>query len=207
VNKETKRIEWQRLRKFLNVAKSAGSSKQQHDGVDGLSSSSLLSSSAGDTIELFAQFLTSDAGLFLKEPLINEIAEIIDDAASSTEKSLVRMSMGLLRPPPGGGGPVDEAHLGGVINFVEIVMEAVVQQLNDSNDKSNGGRLEHFASLSRSFSAWISEVAEDSSRRNEIALILEAASDVARGVAAKVIETRGMRAVNEIFGLSEFSVS
>lgn len=110
VNRKTNRIEWERLNGFLRLADGVNLDKQQSDGSSS-ASKSLLTPSKRDTIELFARFLASESGLFLKEPLVQEIAEVIDSAASSAEINIAQITGGFLRPPPGGGGPVDESQL------------------------------------------------------------------------------------------------
>jgi len=109
VDKDTNKIKWERLNGFLRLADGVSEGEKLQD--DGKTSTTLLTPSKRDTIELFARFLTSDAGLFLKEPLVQEIAEVIDSAASSAEINIAQITGGFLRPPPGGGGPVDEGQL------------------------------------------------------------------------------------------------
>ena len=66
------RIEWETLRIFLRLAKKAARSDSYRE-ADAVSEGS-----SRETIELFFRFLTSNAGLFLKEPLVHELAEAID---------------------------------------------------------------------------------------------------------------------------------
>ena len=51
-----------------------------------------------NTYELFAKFLTSDAGLFLKLPLVTEIASTIDIVVSKGELNLRGLNLGLRVP-------------------------------------------------------------------------------------------------------------
>jgi hypothetical protein len=66
-------IEWVRLRDFLRLAQKAASSyNPSRDDLDDKQNISR------QTIELFIRFLTSRTGLFLKKPLVHELAEAID---------------------------------------------------------------------------------------------------------------------------------
>lgn len=66
-------IEWVRLRDFLRLAQKAASSyNPSRDDSDDKQNISR------QTIELFIRFLTSRTGLFLKKPLVHELAEAID---------------------------------------------------------------------------------------------------------------------------------
>ncbi|GMH60787.1 hypothetical protein TL16_g03124 [Triparma laevis f. inornata] len=90
-HKETGRINWSRLNKFLSLAKSASST----------STSTLLpksdDSSSSDTLSLFFTFLTSPSGLFLKQPLIHEIAQTINMLALRSEITLENLTSGLIK--------------------------------------------------------------------------------------------------------------
>jgi len=65
------RIEWRQLRDFLNLAQRASKKSYTESEDDKVQSSR-------QTITLFYKFLTSKTGLFLKRPLVHEIAEAID---------------------------------------------------------------------------------------------------------------------------------
>ena len=64
-------IDWGALKEFLRLAKKAARSDSYREADVAISSSR-------ETIEIFFKFLTSKAGLFLKEPLVHELAEAID---------------------------------------------------------------------------------------------------------------------------------
>jgi len=67
-------IEWGTLKEFLRLAKKAARSDSYREA----DSADSVNSSARETIEVFFKFLTSKSGLFLKEPLVHELAEAID---------------------------------------------------------------------------------------------------------------------------------
>ena len=119
VSKDTKRIEWSRLNKLLGLASKA------EPGTGNV----ILSSGTKDTVELFARFLTSDAGLFLKEPLVREIAETVDGLASASELNLQRATLGLIQPPPGGAGPVDEERVEYAVSFATVISDGLRKQV------------------------------------------------------------------------------
>ena len=183
VSKDTQRIEWSRLNKLLGLASKA------EPGTDNV----ILSSGTKDTVELFARFLTSDAGLFLKEPLVREIAETVDGLASASELSLQRATLGLVRPPPGGAGPVDEERVEYAISFANVVSEGLRRQAPSDDTEA-------LLSLFTSAIQWVRDVTGDEGRREELSVVIGAAGDVAREVAALVLETRGRRVVKSLFG-------
>lgn len=77
-------IEWERLRDFLRLAQKASKKyepSKQEEVTSGISR---------ETIGLFAKFMTSRTGIFLKKPLVHELAEAIDAMASMGEANLLR---------------------------------------------------------------------------------------------------------------------
>lgn len=69
------RIEWNQLLSFLKLAQKA--SKKPDATIDPNDEDAKAQKSR-QTISLFYRFLTSKTGLFLKGPLVHEIAEAID---------------------------------------------------------------------------------------------------------------------------------
>eukprot|EP00520_Triparma_pacifica_P015961 CAMPEP_0118659570 /NCGR_PEP_ID=MMETSP0785-20121206/15185_1 /TAXON_ID=91992 /ORGANISM="Bolidomonas pacifica, Strain CCMP 1866" /LENGTH=361 /DNA_ID=CAMNT_0006552689 /DNA_START=108 /DNA_END=1193 /DNA_ORIENTATION=- len=207
VNRKTNRIEWGRLNGLLRLADTGvntGANEDSRnaasagDNGDSNSSTELLTPSKRDTIELFARFLASESGLFLKEPLVQEIAEVIDSAASSAEINIAQITGGFLRPPPGGGGPVDESQLRGVQKAIEVISESLGNQVDPSST-------EGILSFLQTVIAWLVEAGRDERRREEAREVIEAGMGVAREVAAEVLERRTKRAVREAFGIREFA--
>jgi hypothetical protein len=76
------------------------------------------------TIDLFLRFMTSKTGLFLKEPLIRELADSIDGMGSMGESNLLRLTSGFIRPLPGGNGPINKKRT--------EEMEAVARELQSA---------------------------------------------------------------------------
>jgi hypothetical protein len=91
VNGEGREVDWGRLRDLLVLAEKASRSydPSKDNDEDKVSVSR-------KTIDLFLKFMTSKTGLFLKEPLIRELAEAIDGMASMGESNLLRLSRGLI---------------------------------------------------------------------------------------------------------------
>ena len=73
VDGQGQRIEWQRLKDFLSLAQKASGKTYVPGEVEDTSSAS-----PRVTVDLFFKFLTSKTGLFLKTPLVHELAEAID---------------------------------------------------------------------------------------------------------------------------------
>ena len=117
VNGEEKEIEWERLRDLLRLAQKA--SKAYDPKAEEPDDRSTLSR---QTIALFGRFLTSRTGIFLKKPLVHELAEVVDGGASSLEANLFRNSPMLL---PGMKGPVNERRMEEMRVMVETFQDAV----------------------------------------------------------------------------------
>ena len=87
IKKTEERIEWERLSDLLKLARKASvdydpsqkkkpnqsisNNNNDDDETDDIASNT-------ETVDLFFKFLTSKTGLFLKTPLVHELAEAID---------------------------------------------------------------------------------------------------------------------------------
>ena len=178
---EGKKINWARLNKFLNLAASSEGplTPKKTYAMDG----------AGEytSYELFGKFLTSDAGLILKEPLIQEIATTIDGLVSKQEQIIYNMSNELLRLP-GSMGPVDLTRTA----FLEKMLTVVL----DNVEKDGLGG---FRDVLVDGSRYLTSITKEKNRRKEVNLVIEAAVDVARQVAIEIVQIRAERAINEMF--------
>lgn len=123
VNGEQKEIEWERLRDFLRLAQKA--SKIYDPTVVETEDKAILSR---QTIEMFASFLTSRTGIFLKKPLVHELAEVIDSGASNFEANLLRSGV-LPTPLPGMNGPVNARRMEEMRLMVDTFRDAVSKVL------------------------------------------------------------------------------
>ena len=148
------------------------------------------------TIDLFFRFLTSKTGLFLKEPLVNELAETIDGFASIGEKNLLKFSRGLIRPLPGGNGPVNSRRVEEVGLFLETIQNALVLEGNVA--EAGRVRAESLVAIIREATVILS----DDKRREEAMPLLQEVTNVFQLVAIKVLEIRGSRAMRNILQLS-----
>jgi predicted unusual protein kinase regulating ubiquinone biosynthesis (AarF/ABC1/UbiB family) len=120
VNGEEKEIEWERLRDLLRLAQKA--SKKYDPGVADPSDARSAAVSR-QTIELFGRFMTSRSGIFLKKPLVHELAEVIDGGASSLEANLFRNTPNLLLP--GMNGPINQRRMEEMQIIVATFQDAV----------------------------------------------------------------------------------
>jgi hypothetical protein len=186
-------IEWGRLRDLLRLAQKA---RKNYDPSDGNSYDEDDTEVSRQTIDLFFRFLTSKTGLFLKKPLINELSEIIDSMASVGEANLLQFSNGLIRPLPGGNGPVNSRRMDEVSSFIDTLQNA----LTDANQQevNTRKRMESLISLLSE----VLSVLSDERRREEAMPLLQEISSVVRTVAVKVLEKRGSRAMRNILNLS-----
>ncbi|GKY92638.1 hypothetical protein MPSEU_000233900 [Mayamaea pseudoterrestris] len=191
VNGDEKEIEWERLRDFLLLAQKA-SKRYDPSAIESEAKGALSRKS----IELLGQFFMSRTGLFLKKPLVHELAESIDGLASIGEANLMRR--GLLPALPGMNGPVNGKRLDEIRVVLNTFQEAL---LVDSSGSSSGKgkvdsapRMEAIMELFREASSFLA----DPKFRENSGPLLEELQSVAQSVAVEVLEIRGSRAVRSI---------
>ena len=197
VNGEQREIEWQRLRDFLVLAQKA--SKTYDPRVDDVDDKVKISRK---TIGLLGKFLTSRSGLFLKKPLVHELAEAVDGMASMGEADLLRRTRGLVPILPGMNGPVNSKRIDEIRVVVDTFRDAlIVNNGNDKDDESpdNQARMEAIMELFRELSGFLG----DERFRRDAGPVLEELQSVAQMVAVEVLEIRGSRAVRSILGVPE----
>lgn len=191
VNGEQREVDWGRLRDLLVLAekasKSYDSSKDKDDDKVSVSRK---------TIDLFLKFLTSKTGLFLKEPLIHEIAEAVDGMASMGESNLLQLSRGLVRPLPGGNGPINTRRMEEMKAIVDVLQSALL-----IDDKSSGEKRQERLEVAREFAQEILFILNDEERRESAAPILSELASVIQMVAVEVLEIRSSRAIRGVLGL------
>jgi len=191
VDGKEEEIEWERLADFLRLAqKAAGKYKPSEDESDDKSEVSR------QTIDLFFKFLTSRTGLFLKEPLVHELAEAIDGMASIGEANLIRLTGGLVPPLPGGNGPVNEKRMEEMRAVIETLQSALV--VKGGAVEQSQERMTYMMELARELLNFIS----DERRREEAGPVMDELISVFQMVAVEVLEIRGTRAMRNILRLS-----
>ena len=178
VNGEAKEIEWERLRELLKLASKASRSYNPADDSDDTAVSR-------QTIELFFTFLTSRTGMFLKKPLVHELAEAIDGMASIGETNLLNSIR--LPPLPGMKGPVNARRM----QEVQLVMETFQAALQQSTSGSNYTAV---MQLARELMALLN----DERLRQNAGPILEEIQSVIQLVAVEVLEIRGSRMMRSV---------
>lgn len=186
VNGEEREIDWERLRDFLRLAQKAA---RKYD--PSMSEVDDKASLSRQTIELFVQFLTSRAGIFLKKPLVHELAEAIDGMASIGEGNLHRMSRGLLPALPGMNGPVNSRRMDEISMMLNTFEDALVMENNDGGSRA---RMEAIMELFREVSAALG----DERLRQDAGPLLVELQSVIQMVAVEVLEIRGSRAMRSI---------
>jgi len=197
VNGEEKEIEWGRLRDLLRLAQKARSSyNPQKDDTDDKTALSR------QTIEMFFKFLTSRTGIFLKKPLVHELAEVIDGMASIGEANLLRFTRGVLPPLPGMNGPVNKRRMDELQLLLETFQDAmVVESGNGGGDaltmEQGRVRLEGLMELLRELVALLN----DEQMREDAGPILTEIQSVVQLVAVEVLEIRGSRAMRSVLQL------
>lgn len=191
VDGKEEEIEWERLRNLLRLAKKA---QKNYRPSDDDSVDDNTQEVSRQTFELFFRFLTSKSGLFLKKPLVKELADIIDGMASISEANLLRISRGFIRPLPGGAGPINAKRMEEVSKFTEALQTAL--QGNDST--SGQARTESIMQLLKK----ATELLSDEQRLENARPLLEEVTSVIRLVAVEVLEMRGSRAMRRMLNLN-----
>lgn len=193
VNGEKREVEWGRLRDLLVLAEKASRS---YDPSKGINEDKV--SVSRKTIDLFLKFMMSKAGLFLKEPLVHELAEAIDGMASMGESNLLRLSRGFIRPLPGGNGPINTKRIEEIKAVLDVLQSALV--IGEANS-SGEGRQERIE-MAREFAQAIFLLVNDEERREFVSPVLSELTSVFQMVAVEVMEIRSSRAIRSVLGLA-----
>lgn len=145
----------------------------------------------------------------MKKPLVHELSEAIDGMASIGEANLLRISRGLIRPLPGGNGPINSRRMEEVRAVLDVMQSALSSSSNggsrnDANaDEDVRERMESLMEFLRELVAFVS----DDRRRQEFAPLLDEVSSVFQQVAVRVLEIRGSRAMRNILRLQSPAIS
>eukprot|EP00541_Cyclophora_tenuis_P005544 CAMPEP_0116552500 /NCGR_PEP_ID=MMETSP0397-20121206/6526_1 /TAXON_ID=216820 /ORGANISM="Cyclophora tenuis, Strain ECT3854" /LENGTH=467 /DNA_ID=CAMNT_0004077467 /DNA_START=14 /DNA_END=1417 /DNA_ORIENTATION=- len=189
VNGEEKEIEWARLRDFLRLAQKATSSKDETDEDDKVAISR-------QTLELFFKFLTSRTGIFLKKPLVHELAEAIDGMASIGEANLLRFTRGFMPALPGMNGPVNAKRMEELRMLLDTFQNALVVQGEGALDRGRA-RVDSLMEFVRD----LLELLNDEKLRQDAGPMLAEVQSVFQLVAVEVLEIRGSRAMRSVLRL------
>lgn len=192
VNGKKREVEWGRLRDLLVLAEKASRSYDPSKDTD-----EDKVSLSRKTLDLFLKFMTSKTGLFLKEPLVHELAEAIDGMASMGESTLLRLSRGLVRPLPGGNGPINTKRMEEMKAVVDVLQSAVAGDTEDS-----GEQRQERVELAREFAQGGLLLFGDEEKRELAAPILAELTSVIQMVAVEVLELRSSRAIRGMLGIS-----
>lgn len=153
------------------------------------------------TIELFFRFMTSRTGIFLKRPLVHELAEAIDGMASMGEARLLQITNGFLPALPGMNGPINDR----VMSEIRMMLGTFQDALAVDGDAAEGdnlgmgrARLEAMQQLVGEISALVT----DERLREDAGPLLDEVRSVIQMVAVEVLEIRGSRAMRSILRLN-----
>ena len=100
------------------------------------------------------------------------------------------VSRGLIRPLPGGLGPINQSRMKEIQDLLELVISAVTERAKDRGSNDIGIILELMNELIL--------IVSDEKRRKEAEPILSEITSVAQLVAAEVLEIRGRRAIRRL---------
>ena len=189
VDGKEKEIEWERLRDFLRLAQKA---QKNYDPAE-VEYDDGNREVSRQTIDLFFRFLTSKTGLFLKKPLVHEIAEMIDGMVSTGESNLLKISRGLIRPLPGGNGPVNQKRIEEISTFIDTLQTAF-----EGNFRGGQSRKDAVMPLLTE----LGKILTDEKLQENAKPLLEEVRNVFQLVAVEVLEIRGSRAMRRILTTS-----
>jgi len=208
LNGEGKEIDWVRLRDLLRLAQTARSQYNPSDDEPSSDNGETSSRLSRQTIELFFRFLTSKTGLFLKRPLVHELAEAIDGMASIGEANLFRATNGLLPVLPGMNGPVNDRVMSEMRQLLDTFRNALTTGSSASKISSgntDGGESERPGQARiHAMGQVLDELANlltDERLRKDAEPLLEEIASVTRMVAVEVLEIRGSRAMRSVLQL------
>ena len=183
-----KEIDWERLRDLLRLAQKSRTSYDP--SVDEKEDKTYLSR---QTIELFFRFLTSRTGLFLKKPLVHELAQAIDGMASIGEANLIRTFNGFLPALPGMNGPVNARVMDEMTKMLSTFQDALKVEADGTTNRAQL-RLQAMRELLNELASLLTD---ERLRQNAEPLLAEVRS-VVQMVAVEVLEIRGSRAVRSV---------
>jgi len=112
--------------------------------------------------------------------------------ASKGEANLLRLSRGLIRPLPGGNGPVNTRRMEELSLFIETLQNAV-----DTTPTSQA-RMDTVMAILRE----AVELLSDEDRRDNAEPLLQEVRNVFQMVAVKVLEIRGARAMRNVLRIA-----
>jgi hypothetical protein len=188
-------INWVRLRDLLQLAQKARSKYNPADEEKDDDKATL----SRQTIELLFKFLTSKTGLFLKRPLVHELAEAIDGMASIGEARLLQAGNGLLPALPGMNGPVNERVMSEMRMMIDTFQDALKMQ---NDDETFVGQSQARLEAMRQLLEEISVLLTDKRLREDSGPLLDEVRSVIQMVAVEVLEIRGSRAMRSIMRLT-----
>ena len=135
--------------------------------------------------------------MFLKRPLVRELAEAIDGMASIGEANLLRATNGLLPTLPGMNGPVNERVMGEMRMMLDTFQDALA--VEEGDDLGMGqARLEAMRQLLDELGTLLT----DERLRQDAGPLLEEVQSVIQMVALEVLEIRGSRAMRSLLRLA-----
>lgn len=135
--------------------------------------------------------------MFLKRPLVHELAEAIDGMASIGEANLLRATNGLLPTLPGMNGPVNERVMGEMRMMLDTFQDALA--VEEGDDLGMGqARLEAMRQLLDELGTLLT----DERLRQDAGPLLEEVRSVIQMVALEVLEIRGSRAMRSLLRLA-----
>ena len=118
--------------------------------------------------------------------------------ASVGESNLLRVSRGLIRPLPGGNGPINNRRMEELRTLLDVIQSALIVEGRGGSGEQGRERMDAIMEILREVTAFVS----DERRRDEFEPLIAEVSSVAQEVAVRVLEIRGTRAMRSVLRLS-----
>ena len=144
--------------------------------------------------------MTSRTGIFLKRPLVHELAEAIDGMASMGEARLFQITNGLLPALPGMNGPINDRVMSEIRMMLSTFQDALAVDGDAKDDNLGMGRA-RFEAMQQLVGE-ISSLVTDERLREDAGPLLDEVRSVIQMVAVEVLEIRGSRAMRSILRLN-----
>ncbi|CAM9926003.1 unnamed protein product [Ascophyllum nodosum] len=142
-------------------------------------------------------FLLSDNGLFLREPLINELLDTMDELGAASYNLASSATLGLL---PRSREASTQKKLDAVLGVVQRVIENSAANEGRRGGGGRGAVSTTYPQLQKLFT-FMSEVVSDPRRRQQLGPVLDQLGDFAREVFARIVERQATNVVRSGFGL------
>lgn len=221
IDENSGRIRWDKLEQFISISSNANaalegdfsklqSAQNRSDVLAAFQDQGAESDFDFQIITQIMDYLLSDNGKFLREPLVSEIVETIDSLGLTAASAVSLLSNGLVPPPP------ERANKERVLQFLNILDTMTSQE--DSGGRSSSSLnisgddeidFEQIIRILRNLSTLLREMLSSTpstvngpARQIELQPILSKSSEIISQVLAQLVLKNAKRSVNSVVSKS-----